>query len=156
LAPIEAVREVPATREDVFAFLAALPNHWALANRWIEVVSLESGPEAPRGGEFDRGIVRIRGPLGLRRTARTRVLAADPPGRMSGSAQLGGTLATVTWDLEEANPGSRVRLSAEVEAASLPDRLLLSLGGRAWMRRHFATVLATLARQFESGQPERQ
>jgi Polyketide cyclase / dehydrase and lipid transport len=154
---IEAVGEIPAARENVFAFLAALPNHWALANRWIEVLSLQAPAEAPSGSEPDQGLVLIRGPLGLRRTARTQVLSAEPPARICGRAELpGGASAIVTWVLEEASPGTRVRVAAEVEAASTLDRLLLALGGRAWMRRHLATVLETLAAQFEAGQGERQ
>jgi hypothetical protein len=58
--------------------------------------------------------------------------------------------------LEEGSPGTRVRVAAEVEAASTVDRLLLAFGGRAWMRRHLATVLEALAAQFEAGQAERQ
>jgi hypothetical protein len=152
---IEAVGEVPAAREEVFAFLASLPNHWALANRWIEVISLQAAA-APGGGEPNGGVVRIRGPLGLHRTARTEVLAAEPPARISGRAELpGGTGATVTWSLEEASPGTRVRLAADVETSSPLDRLLLALGGRAWLRRHFATVLETLAAQFDPERPVR-
>jgi Polyketide cyclase / dehydrase and lipid transport len=150
---IEAVGEVAAAREEVFAFLAALPNHWALANRWIEVVSLEAPDDAPGGSDPNGGVVRIRGPLGLHRTARTEVLSAEAPARISGRAELrGGTGATVTWSLEPSNPGTRVRLAAEVESPSPLDRLLLALGGRAWLRRHFATVLRSLASQFD---PER-
>jgi hypothetical protein len=157
VAAIEAVGEVPATRDGVFAFLAALPNHWGLANRWIEVLSLQAPPEAPAGSDPDGGVVQICGPLGIRRTARTQVLAADPPSRISGRAELpGGTAATVTWVLKEASPGTRVRLEAEVETSSPLDRLLLALGGRAWMRRRFATVLESLAAQFEVAQAERQ
>jgi Polyketide cyclase / dehydrase and lipid transport len=156
-ASIEAVGEVPAARDEVFAFLAALPNHWALANRWIEVVSLDEPRLGVGGAAPEGGVVRIRGPLGLRRTARTRVLRADPPRRLSGRAELpGGTAATVTWSLEEANPGTRVRLAAEVEESSALDSLLLAAGERAWMRRHFATVLETLATQFAADQPARQ
>ena len=148
--PIEAVGDVPAPRAQVFAFLEALPNHWALAGRWIKVVSLNgSADEAPDGG-----VVRIHGPLGLRRTARTRVLSGEPPERISGSAELsGGTTATVSWTLAEASEGTQVRLAAQVDAVRLGDRLLLAVGGRAWMRRHFAEVLRVLAAQF--AQPER-
>ena len=157
MSAIEAVGEVQAPRDEVFAFLAALPNHWALANRWIEVVSLQAAGERPGESGPDGGVVRIRGPLGLRRTARTEVLSAEPPARISGRAELpGGTGATVTWSLEEASPGTRVRLAAEVDGASPLDRLLLALGGRVWLRRHFATVLETLAAEVGAAQPERQ
>jgi Polyketide cyclase / dehydrase and lipid transport len=102
-------------------------------------------------------VVQICGQLGIRRTARTDVLAAEPPSRISGRAELpGGTAATVTWVLEEASPGTRSAWQPDVETSSSLDRLFLALGGRAWMRRRFATVLETLAAQFEGAQTERQ
>lgn len=128
-----------ATPEAVFGFLASLENHWTLAGRWVEVVSIEDGT----------GRVRIHGPLGLRRTARTTVVDASPSHVMHGTAELsGGTLARVAWELGEDSGGTAVRLSAQVDHATLPDRLLLALGGRAWMRRRFAAILARLDGQF--------
>jgi hypothetical protein len=91
------------------------------------------------------GRVRIHGPLGLRRTARTTVVDASPSHVMHGTAELsGGTLARVAWELGEDTGGTAVRLSAEVEHAALRDRVLLRLGGGAWMRRHFAKILERL------------
>ncbi|HEX6712926.1 MAG TPA: SRPBCC family protein [Thermoleophilaceae bacterium] len=137
-ARIEASRVVAATPEAVFGFLARLENHWKLAGRWVEVVSIDDGS----------GRVRIHGPLGLRRTARTTVVDASPSHVMHGTAELsGGTLARVAWELGEDTGGTAVRLSAEVVQASLPDRALLTLGGRAWMKRHFDAILARLDEQ---------
>jgi Polyketide cyclase / dehydrase and lipid transport len=91
----------------------------------------------------------MRGPLGIGRTARTAVESADPPHGMSGSAALsGGTLARVNWTLSPDGDGTRVRLTAQVESVSILDRLLLTLGGRAWMQRMFAGALGRLAAQF--------
>jgi hypothetical protein len=59
------------TPERVFAFVADVHNHWRLSRRFAELDSLDSDA---RGGR-----VRIRGPLGLSRVARTRVLAAEEP-----------------------------------------------------------------------------
>ena len=53
----------------------------------------------------------------------------------------------VAWEIRSAGGGSLVSLSAEVERASTADRLLLALGGRAWLRRRFASVLETLDRR---------
>jgi uncharacterized protein YndB with AHSA1/START domain len=132
---IEAERVVATTPEAVFAFLSKLENHWQLAGRWVEVIDLDDG-----GGE-----VRIHGPLGLRRTARTTVIAAHPDHLLQGTAELsGGTLAHIAWELGEDSGGTAVRLSADVERATIGDRLLLALGGRAWMRRHFRAILARL------------
>lgn len=132
---IEAEAVVPATPEAVFRFLSDLRNHWRLAGRWIEVVQLDGG-----GGR-----VRIHGPLGLRRTATTRVDDAQPEHRIAGTAELsGGTVAHVRWEMHEDVAGARVRLSAEVERASAADRVLLALGGRLWMKHRFRRIVERL------------
>jgi uncharacterized protein YndB with AHSA1/START domain len=135
---IEASRVVAASPEAVFSFLSNLENHWKLTGRWVEAVALEDA----------NGRVRIHGPMGLRRTARTTVVDASPSHVIHGTAELsGGTLARVSWQLNEDAGGTAVRLSAEVEHAAFPDRLLLALGGRAWMTRRFDKILARLDEQ---------
>lgn len=95
------------------------------------------------------GRVRIHGPLGLRRTALTTVVDATPSQVIHGTAELsGGTLARVAWELGEDAGATSVRLSADVEHAALPDRVLLALGGRVWMKRRFGAILARLDDQF--------
>jgi hypothetical protein len=148
VAEIEVTRAVPAPPDRIFAYLSDLENHWRLADRWIEVVSLErppgAGPEAPAVG----GTVRMRGPLGLGRTAATKVLSARPPGSIAGSAELGRTLARVSWTLADREGQTDVTLAAGVERAGPLDGLLLRLGGRIWLRRRFASVLERLAERF--------
>jgi Polyketide cyclase / dehydrase and lipid transport len=135
---IDAHRVVSATPEAVFGFLAHLENHWKLAGRWVEAVAIDDSS----------GRVRIHGPLGLRRTATTTVVEAKPSHLIHGTAELsGGTLAHVAWELHEEAGGTGVRLSAEVACAAPGDRLLLALGGRAWMRRRFAAILERLNEQ---------
>jgi Polyketide cyclase / dehydrase and lipid transport len=132
---IAASRVVGATPEVVFRFLSKLENHWTLTGTWVEAISLDDST----------GRVRIHGPLGLRRTATTRVVDASPDHALRGTAELsGGTCARVAWELSEDAGGTVVRLSAEVERAALPDRLLLALGGRAWVGRRFAAILDRL------------
>src|SRR3954447_8027877 len=70
-ADIEAAALIPAPPEEVFEFLSDLANHWRLADRHVSVVAVD--------GDNDGGVVRIRGPLGIRRTARTHVTAAREP-----------------------------------------------------------------------------
>jgi len=136
---INASRTVRASPEAVFAFLSDLDNHWKLTGRWVEAVALHDA----------NGSVRIHGPLGLRRTARTRVVDASPSHVMHGTAELsGGTVARIAWELGEDVGGTAVRLSAEVERAALPDRMLLALGGRRWMTHRFAAILERLDEQF--------
>jgi len=138
---IAASEVVPAPREAVFAFLSDLHNHWAVAGRWIEVVALDGGG--------DGGRVRIRGPLGVRRTAVTSVERVDPPERLEGTARLGRTEARVAWTLHEQRHGAtEVRLVATVVRAGPLDRAVLALGGASWMRRLFAATLAHLAARF--------
>lgn len=153
-AEIEATALVPATPEEVFRFLSDLSNHWRLVDKLVEVVSVEGDPP-------DRAVVRLRGPLGLRRTVRTRVTAARAPRLIIGVAELGdggssgsgGTRALVSWTLAGRLGQTRVRLAAEVEHATRLDRLLLTLGGRAWLRRRFASGLERLAERFAAGRP---
>jgi hypothetical protein len=150
--PIEADGLVPAGRDAVYAFLADLANHWDLADRWVEVVSLTPA--------HDGGRVTVRGPLGLRRTVDTRVDDVEPPGRIEGTARLGRTRAVVRWELRPEPRGTRVHLVATVLAAGPLDRLLLAAGGRAWLRRRFTVTLSRLAqtvaaRQGEAATPHR-
>jgi uncharacterized protein YndB with AHSA1/START domain len=136
---IAASRVVRATPEAVFRFLSELDNHWSLTGRWVEAVVLEDS----------NGRVRIHGPLGLRRTARTTVEDAQPDHVIHGIAELsGGTRARIAWELNEDAGGTAVSLSADVEHAALPDRLLLALGGRRWMQHRFEAILARLDQQF--------
>jgi hypothetical protein len=132
---------VHASAEAVFGFLTDLENHWKLTGRWVEAVFLEDS----------NGRVRIHGPLGLRRTARTTVINATPNRVIHGTAELsGGTLARIAWELNDDPNGSDIRLTADVEHAALPDRILLALGGRAWMTRRFDAILERLDAQFGS------
>src|SRR4051794_36189725 len=128
---------VPAGREVVFAFLADLANHWDLADRWVEVVSLTP--------DHDGGRVRIRGPLGISRTVDTLVDQVQAPARLAGTASLGRTRAQVRWELRPDPAGTRVRLSASVLEAGPLDRLVLAAGGRTWLRHRFTVTLARLA-----------
>ena len=144
--PIEADGLIPAGREAVFAFLADLANHWDLADRWVEVVSLTPA--------HDGGRVTVRGPLGLRRTVETRVDEVEPPACIEGTARLGRTRAVVRWELRPESRGTRVHLVATVLAAGPIDRLLLAAGGRAWLRRRFTVTLSRLAQTVAARQVE--
>jgi uncharacterized protein YndB with AHSA1/START domain len=142
---IEVEALVPVPREEVFAFLTDFRNHCRLADRWIEVLRFDLPAESPNAPAHG-GRIRMRGPLGVTRTATTRVVDAEPPARMAGTAEIGGrTLARVSWRLEPRGEATWVRLAAVVERAGALDRALLALGGSAWLRRRFRSVLARLA-----------
>ena len=142
---IDAERVISASAEDAFEYLARLEHHWQLTDHRVAVLSLDHAPGAPDGSSFDRATVRMRGPLGIGRTAHTVVDAVEPPTSLRGHAILGdGTVARVSWSLADAGRSTRVRLAAEIESASALDRILLALGGRAWMQRMFASALDRL------------
>jgi uncharacterized protein YndB with AHSA1/START domain len=140
---VHAEREVAAPPDAVFAFLADLENHWALAAHWVEVRALDRVDHGPARG----GRVRLHGPLGLRRTARTRLLELDAPARVAGTAEVGArTRAIVAWELEPRGGGRRtlVRVSTDVQRFGPVDRVLWALVGRRVMARGFPAVLARL------------
>ena len=122
----------------VFEFLSDLRNHWRLEERFFELDDVTA----------DRGRVRIRGPLGLRRVARTKVLEAEPPGpvgRLHGHAEIGrSTRGDVFWEIAPADGGSNVTLAAVPDRLGLLDTLLLAMGGRRWMCALLRDALARL------------
>lgn len=138
---VNASHLIPVRPDQVFEFLSDLENHWQLADGAISVVHVEPG---------DGGRVRMRGPLGVHRTAVTSLDHVDPPRQIAGTARVGSrTHAQVTWTLEPDGTGTNVTLSARVEDASPLDRLLLIVGGRTWLESRFDRILTTLEERFE-------
>jgi hypothetical protein len=138
---IAATREIPAPRETIFGFLATLENHAALARGSVELLSLEC-----RDGTASKAVVRLRGPLAIRRTASTAITGTRAPESISGRAWIGPrTRAFVSWQIESTPRGSTVSVGAIVETAGLRDRLLLAFGGRWWLRRRLASALSCLS-----------
>jgi hypothetical protein len=138
---IAASRAIPAPRETIFGFLARLDNHAALARGSVELLSLEC-----RAGRASGAVVRLRGPLAIRRTASTAITGIRAPQSISGRAWIGPrTRAFVSWRIESTAHGSTVTVGAIVETAGLRDRLLLAFGGRWWLGRRFASALSCLS-----------
>jgi hypothetical protein len=133
--PIEARAAVAAPREALYARLADLRDHWRMAGRWVEPLELRP----------DGGVVRLRGPLGVHRTVRTELHESVPYERLAGEASVGATRAAISWTLAEDGAQTFVTLRADVLSVTPWDRLLLALGGRAWLRHRFATTLARLS-----------
>ena len=140
---IEAAALIPAPPEEVFDFLADLENHWQLAGSFVRVDRISAA---------DGGVVVLRGPLGIRRHARTRLTVTRRPRLLIGTAELGEeTRARVSWTLAgRLGRETRVRLAAEIERTEPLDRVLLALGGRAWLQRCFERTLQRLVERFES------
>jgi carbon monoxide dehydrogenase subunit G len=143
--PIATSRLVVAPPDTVFRYLEDLANHARLAPRTADLMKLYRRP-----GHLDRATVRLRGPLGMRRTASTELVRTEPPRLIVGRATLGSrTTVFVSWTIATAPAGSVVSLSATIEAAGLLDSLVLHLGGRSWIARRFSLALDSLAVQLE-------
>jgi hypothetical protein len=132
--PVVARAEVAIPRDELYALLADLREHWRLAGGWVEPLELGD----------DGGVVRLRGPLGLRRTVRTRLAERVPGERLAGEASVGRTRADISWSFASASPSTIVTLRAEITRAAPLDRLLLAAGGRRWLQKRFATTLQRL------------
>ena len=125
-ADIEAAATVPARASDVFAFLADLANHCLVADRLIEVVMLEGPPGARTGG-----IVRLRGPIGVRRTARLRVLTAEAPRYLNGAAEIGErTGPPFALAQERLNPGSHAFFDPKNRTSRSREEVVVSKSAR--------------------------
>ncbi len=145
---ISASRELAASRDAVFAFLADGGNHHKLTDGRLRLLGLSQGSDREL-----HGLMLLRGPLGLRRQAQTRADSWHEPRSIAGTATLGRrTRVQVMWELEQPRSHStRVVLRADVDSLAPLDALLLRAGGAAWVRRLFASTLELLARETESG-----
>jgi hypothetical protein len=136
---IDARTDISAPAHTLYAFLAALENHWLLTDRFVSLVCLH-GPVSSRSG----GEIIIRGPWGLHRHARPWLEADDQPERLAGTALVGRrTVAHVTWALTPVPGGTAVELAASILEASVLDRALL-LVASSWLRRRFLAVIVRL------------
>jgi hypothetical protein len=140
---ISARRALPVEPEEAFAFLSRPHNHRRLATARIGVRRLD----VTSAGELHGAVMVLRGPLWLRRRARTRVVSTRRPAHLAGTARVGsGTEVEVRWDLDPAGAGATVAvLTATVTRLATPERLLLAIGGRGWVQRMFAATLERLA-----------
>lgn len=127
----------------VYNFLIRLPNHALIGGKGLRLESVAADGRA--------ALISLRGPLGIRRTARTNVTSLHPPHRFGGTAVVGRrTMAHVFWTIDRAGTGSLVTLSATIMRAGPLDRLLLALGGRWWVARSFKGAIALLGAALEA------
>lgn len=142
---IHTSKVVPVSPAATFAFLRQPQNHRRLATERIRLLELN----VTEAGELSGALMLIRGPLGLRRLARTTLESAHEPAHLLGTAWVGaGTEVRVRWDLRPlAGDHTVVTLTATLISPAPLDRLLLLAGGRIWARRLFADTLERLAGQ---------
>ena len=126
---------VAAPAPEVYAYLADLERHWDLLPGVVDVVA------ADREG----AVLRLRGPRGLRRTVRTRITDARPSRELAGRATTDdGSVAIIRWSLTPRGERTHVRLEADIRRTSAVDRVLLALGGEAWLEFALALALGRL------------
>jgi hypothetical protein len=145
---ISAWRRIPACAAETFAFLAAPATHRRLQVRGIVLLSFDGDDtEVVVNG----GALVLRGPLGLRRTVRTRVALHQPPTRLAGSALAdSGTAAHISWTLrEQPDETTIVELTAVLGPVAGGDRVLLAVGGCHWIRRRLGATLRQLAAELQ-------
>jgi hypothetical protein len=128
----------------VFGFLDRLENHQRLAPSAIDMRYLRTRPD---GGA--QALVRLRGPLGVERTARTDLWPTPMESEyVAGRAAIGArTEASVTWMIEADRPGSVVTVTVSVLSADFRDDLLLRMGARRWVARQLRSALERLSEE---------
>ncbi len=137
---VRAGGRVPLPREQTWRLLADLDRHHALIDSGMTILALD-GPRGARTG----GLVELRGPLGLRRRAQTKVEAAKHPRWLAGTAATpSGTRASLEWYLRASPHGTRVDVELQITPATRRDRLLLALGARPWLRRRLRAAVDRL------------
>jgi hypothetical protein len=143
VATVTATAPVSAPARAVYDFLERLPNHALITGSGLRLEGVTADGRGAR--------IALRGPLGIRRTARTCVTRLHRPRHFGGTAQVGRrTVAYVHWTIDHAETGSRVTLTATILRAGPLDRLLLTLGGIRWLTRSFRRAIALLGTAVES------
>jgi hypothetical protein len=138
VATVTASAPVRAPADAVYDFLERLPNHALITGRGLRLEHVAPGGRCAR--------IALRGPLGIRRTARTNVTRLLRPHGLGGTATVGRhTEAEVNWVIDRTPAGSLVTLTATILRAGAMDRLLLAFGGRWWLARSFTHAVALLA-----------
>jgi hypothetical protein len=147
VATVTAALTVNAPPRTVYDFLERLPNHTLIGGHGLRLEDVAADGRA--------ALISLCGPLGIHRTASTRVTTLRPPHRFGGTAVVGRrTMARVLWSIERAGAGSLVTLSATIVRAGPLDRLLLALGGRWWVARSFKRAIALLGAALEGAAGE--
>lgn len=135
---LRAAGQIDASPEAIFRFLESFDHHLELIGDRVE--SLRTTAAGSR--------VRLRGPLGARRTLKTELTYAKAPESIVGRVEAGPrTRGTVRWLIQRSDPGSWVEVVASTTTLGLFDRLLLAAGGRRWLKRSLTLALRELQRR---------
>lgn len=111
---VERSATLPATPEEVFAFVSELGN----LPRWQSgVISARRTSAGPMGQGATAHVVRDV--MGRRVEAPLRVTAYRPPRQLSVQSTVSGVRATATLELTPAEQGTLARLAMEIRASGL-------------------------------------
>lgn len=150
--PVTASIVVGRPREEVFEYLADVANHAEFTDHFLTDWHLTREDSYGRGAGAR---FRIGAPLQRFDWADVSLAEVDPPHRIVEVGRAGkfNRIRTVTtYTLAPAAGGTRVELSIETEPVTLSDRLLESLGARAWFRRQQGKALRRLRAILEQGE----
>ena len=132
-------------REEVFEYLADIANHAEFSDHYlVEWRLLREDPYgAGAGARF-----RVKAPLNRFSWADVTLSEVTPPYRIVEKGRTGKFNRVRTLGTYTLSPGAggttRVEFTLETEPALMSDRLMESLGGRAWIRRQSAKALRRL------------
>jgi hypothetical protein len=137
---ISTAATIAAPPEQVFTFLRSLDRHWGLIGGRAEPLRADSD-----GAGY---LLRLRGPLGIRRTVQTHITTLQEPVLLVGRIEAGRrTRATLSWAVRGRGQSSRVVLAAQIDSIGPIDRALLYVGGHWWVRRTLRVALRGLAEE---------
>ena len=140
-------------REEVFEYLADIANHAEYTDHYLTDWHLTREQSYGRGAGAR---FRVKVPGNRFNWADATLIELQPPYRIVEAGRTGKfnrvrTLATYTLTPGPAN-GTKVELTSETEPATRADRLLESLGARAWIRRQNRKAMRRLRAILEDGE----
>jgi len=116
LGPVSVRRLIPASPAALFSFLCDLENQCLLAHDHTTPLRFDGPPGARHGAAL-----RVRGPLGLRRKARARIVASAEPSQVIVGVELRRTVVRLRWTLTPLPASTRVELTADIARAGILD-----------------------------------
>jgi uncharacterized protein YndB with AHSA1/START domain len=150
--PITVTTTISKPREEVFAYLADIANHAEFTDHYL--VSWHLTREDPYGrGAGAR--FRVKAPLNRFSWADVTFAEVEPPRRIverGRSGKYNRIRMVGTYTLSPGPSGTtKVEYTFETEPVMLSDKLMESLGGRAWTRRQVTKAMRRLRTILEEG-----
>jgi uncharacterized protein YndB with AHSA1/START domain len=150
--PITVTTTISKPREEVFAYLADIANHAEFTDHYL--VSWHLTREDPYGrGAGAR--FRVKAPLNRFSWADVTFAEVEPPRRIverGRSGKYNRIRMVGTYTLSPGPSGTtKVEYTLETEPVMLSDKLMESLGGRAWTRRQVTKAMRRLRTILEEG-----